>query len=161
MDLFVFADAWGLSFTATLILAGIILMIVDVFILSDITTQIAYVIFAFTVAYNIPVQLMYRIIIGLLAWFILVAGHFLLWRKVLETVANKFIAPDKYHDGVKGLVGQAGEVHDINGKMMLKLQGDLWKFTCEDILDDGTHVKVIAEQNGVLHVERTDIIVDL
>ena len=67
---------------------ALILVIVDVFIQSDVATHLAYILVAVTVAYWTPVQILFRIIVGLLAWGGLVYFHYTLWRSVVTHLAN-------------------------------------------------------------------------
>ena len=145
---------WGLSFPSTLILIAVILAIVDFFLLSDVTTLVAYVLVCVAVAYKIDAHILYRIIIGLLAWFALAGFHYTVWKRVPVWFANRFIAPDKYKDGASGLVGTQAVVKVIEGKPLICARGDLYPFTASEPLSNGDSVEIIGQENGVLTVKK-------
>lgn len=143
---------WGLSFEHTLLVLALLLMLTDVFFQSDVPTHIAYVLVAFVVAISFDVHFLWQAVIGVLAWFALVGFHYLLWRKVLTRLSDRF-APDRYRSGPSALVGQEGRVKDIDGRKMVSLHGDLWRFTCAEDPPDGARVRVTGERDGELVVE--------
>ncbi len=149
------ASWWGLSFPATLLLAGVILILIDVFIQEDQATHIAYILGAIAIALWIPVAPLYRVLIGLLAWAALVYLHYAIWREFLSQFANRVVAPTRYRSGVRGVVGEPGRVQEVQGRKMLSLHGDLWAYECDNDLPDGTEVHVVGERGGLLIVEPT------
>ena len=141
---------WGMSLNITLLLLALILMLVDFFFQTDIPTHVAYVILAFLVARNVDLHIMYRVIIGVSAWGVIVAFHYLVWRSVVQTVTNTLIAPDRYTSGADGLVGRAGTVEEIDGKKVLRVRGDFWACSNIDDFSDGDKVEVTAVADGIL-----------
>ena len=148
-----FFDWWGLSLPQTLIVLALILVIVDVFVQSDVATHVAYILVAFTAAYLVPVHILFRIIIGLLAWGGLVWFHYALWRSAATHIVNALIAPTKYQTGAPGLVGAKGTIKEVQGKKMVSVQGDLWDFESQQDVPTGSDVKILSEEGGVLRVE--------
>jgi membrane protein implicated in regulation of membrane protease activity len=144
---------WGLTFEHTLLVLALLLLLTDVFFQSDVPTHIAYVLVAFVVAVTFDVHFLWQAVIGVLAWFALVGFHYLLWRKVLGRISDRF-APDTYRSGASGLVGQLGRVREVDGRRLVALQGDLWRFRCAaGAPADGATVRVTGERDGELEVE--------
>ena len=81
--------------------------------------------------------------------------HYALWRDVMASVANRVVAPTKYRGGVQGLIGEFGEVKQIDGRSMLQVRGDVWPFECDSATSAGDRVRVTSERDGVLFVEPT------
>lgn len=149
-----FISWWGLSLNETLLIVALILVVVDFFLATDIPTHIAYVLVAFVVTMQIPAHLLYQILGGLVTWFVLVTFHYLVWRNVLKTVSNRFVAPDRHKLAAERAVGADGEIKDVEGKKMVSIEGDLWPIDGGDDLEPGTKVKVVAQESGAVRVER-------
>lgn len=148
-----FLDWWGLSIPQTLLLVAVILMLVDFFIQSDILTHVAYVVFALTLAFVLPVHIMFRLLAGFLAWVGMIYIHYTLWRDFVTQFANRIVAPTKYQTGPRGLIGQQGCVKSIDDRSMVSIEGDLWTYEASETLPAGTRVVVIGERAGSLRVE--------
>lgn len=151
-----FIDSWGLSLNQTLLLLAVILIIADFFVGTDILSHIAYVIFCIVIARNMPFHIMYKILIALAAWFAIVACHYMFFRRFVQTVVDKFIAPDKYRSGAEGLVGMTGSIKEVEETKMVELEGDLWPIEPNEDLRPSQQVKVTKAQNGILTVESVD-----
>jgi len=144
---------WGLSLDQTLLLVAVIFVLVDFFFAPDTFTHVSYVLVAFVVARQFDIHVLYRIIIGICTWAVIVTLHYLFWRSFLENIVNRHIAPDRYREGARGLVGTEAEVVEIEGKKLLRVKGDLWK--CNNINDynSGDTVRVVSENDGLLTAE--------
>ena len=144
---------WGLSAQETLLLVGVILMLVDFFVQSDVLTHVAYVIFACLIASFAPLHIMFKILIGFGAWVGLIYIHYSVWRDFVTHFANRIVAPTKYHTGPRGLVGKLGHIKIIDSKPMVSVEGDLWTYEAHKALPAGTPVRIVGERGGNLHVE--------
>ena len=144
---------WGLSLDQTLLIVALILVLVDLFTVPDTLTHVSYVIVAVVVARLFDIHILYRIIVGICTWAVIVACHYLFWKSFVESIVNRFIAPDRFKEGGRGLVGAEARVAEIDGKKMLRVRGDLWQ--CKNISEfqDGDTVKVVAEKDGLLSAE--------
>jgi membrane protein implicated in regulation of membrane protease activity len=137
----------------TLLALAVILMLVDLFLPNDITTHIAYIIFA-TLLGSLPdTSLLLQILIGVVSWFLIVLIHYTCWRRFVEVVADRLIAPTRFQYGADALIGCEGTVRQIQDKPLVSIKGDLWPVSNADSIEDGTHVKVIAHNNGILEIE--------
>lgn len=143
-----------MSLTETLFVIAAILVVVDFFIASDTPTHVAYVIICFNVVRLIDSPFLYRVLFGLILWFILVAFHYVVWRKVVLRFTNKYIAPDIHIDGARGRIGMKGTVRSKDGNVLVSVQGDLWHVQSEsnETLNEGDSIEVVGEKDGVLIV---------
>jgi membrane protein implicated in regulation of membrane protease activity len=149
-------DLWGLSLNQTVVLIAIILVLIDIFVPSEIPTHIAYILLSGLVALNVDAHTLIRIVVALLAWFSLVAFHYFIWRTFVQKFVNQVIAPDRFKGGAEGLVGSRGVIRVIEGNVMVSVSGDLWP--CHGTGDwiDGESVAIVSEKDGELEV-RTKI----
>jgi membrane protein implicated in regulation of membrane protease activity len=116
----------------TLILLAIILLLVDIFIPTEVTTFIAYIIFSYLIAHNIDVPILSQIIVGLVSWWAMVALHYYIFRKYIRMLTDKFIAPTKIKSGIESHFGKVGEVQLIENKLMFQIEDELYFFVEQD-----------------------------
>ena len=150
-----FILSWALTLNHTLLLLAIILIILDFFIATDILTHIAYIILAYLVASNVQLHFMYQIIIGLGCWFVIVTAHYLFFRKFVQRLINRKIAPDKYRSCTDGLVGMTGQIKEIEQQKMIILEGDLWPIDNPEGFQQGQNVEVVEVKDGILTIKYT------
>ena len=141
-------DSWGLSANHTLLILAVILVIVDFFVGTDILSHIAYIIFSVVIARNMPFHIMYKILIGFAAWFAIIACHYMFFRRFVQMVVDKVIAPDKYRSGTEGLISMTGSIKEVDG--------DLWPIEPNEDLRPSQEVKVTKVPNGILTVESVE-----
>ena len=151
-----FILSWALTFNRTLLLLAIIFVILDFFVATDILSHIAYIILAYLIASNVQLHFMYQIIIGLCCWFVIVAAHYLFFRKFVQRLINRKIAPDKYRSGTDGLVGTTGQIKEIEQQKMVMLEGDLWPIDNPEGFQEGQDVEVIEVKDGILTIKRLE-----
>jgi len=152
----IFAISWGLTLNQTILLIAAILIVIDFFIPSDIPTHIAYILLCVFVAVNIHYHILIKILFALLAWFVLVFFHYLFWRSIVQKIIDKYIAPDRFKSGVEGIVGNEGTIRILDGAKMVKVKGDLWHCRGADNMEDGTKVRIIDVENGILNVKQIE-----
>ena len=145
----------SISLNEILAVVAVILIIADIFFSSDLLTLVAYCLLCAVFARVLPFHLIYQILCALILWFGLVALHYTLWKRVIQRIVNQVIAPDKIASGAKSLIGQIGEVKEIEGIRMVEVNGDLWKYDDTIEIKCGDKVKVDSEDKGVLHVSVT------
>jgi membrane protein implicated in regulation of membrane protease activity len=139
----------------TLILIAIILMLVDIFVPTDITTFIAYIIFSYLVAHNIHVPLLYQIIFGILAWWAMVALHYYVFRKYIRMLTDRFIAPTKIKSGIGMHYGKTGQVKVIEDTLMFQVEDEVYPFTEQDDkqCNPGDYATIINYSNEKLTIK--------
>ncbi|GEM_PF-2999766 len=131
---------------------GLVLVFVDFFVSSDILTLIAYVIWTYVLTTFFDVHYLYKIIIGISCWFILIAFHYLLWKKVLQKILDNYICKDKYFGGVDALPGKTGVVKIIDGQKRGKIEEAIYEFDQQNNLQDGDKFTVIRVIEGKIVV---------
>jgi membrane protein implicated in regulation of membrane protease activity len=151
-----FFESWGLTLNQTLFLLAIICMVLDFFVGTDILSHVAYIIFSFLIARNVPFHFMYKVLIGLVAWFAIICCHYLFFKRFVQQIVNRIIAPDKYREGADGLVNKIGEVKEVEQKKMVMIDGDLWPAEAAEDLQVGQKVKVTNAKDGILTVEQAE-----
>jgi membrane protein implicated in regulation of membrane protease activity len=139
----------------TLILIAIILILVDIFFPTDITTFIAYIIFSYLVAHNTSVPVLYQIITGILAWWVMVALHYYVFRKYIRMLTDKLIAPTKIQSGIKMHYGKTGQVKVVENTLMFQVGDEVYPFTEQDgkQCNPGDYATIINYSNEKLTIE--------
>ncbi|MCA9544559.1 MAG: hypothetical protein KC613_09215 [Myxococcales bacterium] len=143
---------WGLTFTQTLLVVSAILVITDLFILSDVPTQVAYVLVSWAIAIQFDQPVLVKVLIGVVAWIGLVLFHYMVWRGFLERIAKK-VAPAHYTSGPDRLNGKRGLIKHIEGQSLVSVEGELHKFEAAMPVREGETVIVVAQRDGYLIVE--------
>ena len=127
----------GMTTNEILIVSAIILIIIDIFFNSDIPTHIAYIILTYTFAKEIDMPILYQILFAILIWVSLVVFHYLVWRKVVEKINDKFIAPSLHIGGIEGFVGQEGIIKESEGKKFLLINDEIHQFETDKEVKTG------------------------
>jgi membrane protein implicated in regulation of membrane protease activity len=144
-----------MSLTESMLVIAAILVVIDFFILNDITTHIAFILICLVLMRLVDYPFLYEVLFGLVCWFILVVFHYMVWRKLVLKFVNKHVSPDRYLEGARGLVGEIGIIESTKSIQMVRVAGDLWNFESESgiQLNDETTVEIVSEENGVLLVK--------
>jgi hypothetical protein len=124
-------EIFGMTINEILIVSSIILILVDIFFASDLPTHLAYIILTFTIAKEIDIPILYQILLGILIWFALVIFHYTIWRKVIEKINDKFIAPRKHIGGLEGFIGKEGILKEVEGERFIFINDELHQFETE------------------------------
>jgi membrane protein implicated in regulation of membrane protease activity len=140
----------GMTINEILIVSSIILILIDIFFNSDIPTHIAYILLTFTFAKEIDMPILYQILFGILIWVALVVFHYLVWRKVLEKINDKFIAPSKHIGGIEGFIGQEGIIKEIEGEKFIFINDELHQFKTDKEIKNGNKYKVLDTKSNKL-----------
>jgi len=85
----------------------------------------------FTIAKEIDMPILYQILFGILIWVALVVFHYTIWRKVIEKINDKFIAPRKHIGGLEGFIGQEGIIKEVEGERFIFINDELHQFETE------------------------------
>ena len=121
----------GMTINEILIVSAIILILADIFFASDVPTHIAYLLLTFTFAKEIDMPILYQIGFGVLIWFALVVLHYTIWRKVIEKINDKYIAPRKHTGGIEGFIGKEGVIKEVEGNKFILVNDELYQFESE------------------------------
>lgn len=136
----------------SLIAIAIILILIDVFIPTELPTHIAIILLCVAVFWVLEIPILWRIAASIFAWFVLVGGYYLFWKQIITLVGNRFIAPTRFKTSVESVVGAEGVIENIDGTLMCRIQDELWPVhECEFM--EGTPVCVISLKDGKLNLE--------
>lgn len=142
----------GMTINEILIVSAIILIVVDIFFASDFPTHLAYIIVTFTIAKEIDMPILYQILFGVLIWFALVVFHYTLWRKVIEKINDKLIAPTKHKGGLDGFIGEEGVIKEVEGKKYILINDEIHQFETDKEITVGNKYKVLNIKSNKLTI---------
>ena len=140
----------GMTINEMLIVFAIILILVDIFFVSDIPTHLAYIILTFTFAKEIKMPILYQILFGVLIWFALVVFHYIIWRKVIEKINDKLIAPRKHTGGFEGFIGKEGVIKEVEGEKYIFINDEIHQFETDKEIIIGYKYKVLNIKSNKL-----------
>ena len=111
--------------TETLLALALLLLILDVFLVTEITTVIAYILVATALVQNLEISIIYQLIIGSSLFGILLLLHFAIWRKTLQNFMNTEVAPDIFVSGQERLIGKKGVIVTLDSSVMVRIEDEL------------------------------------
>jgi len=133
-----------------LIVSAIILILVDIFFASDFPTHLAYIILTFTIAKEIDMPILYQILFGILIWVALVVFHYTIWRKIIEKINDKLIAPSKHKGGLDGFVGKEGIIKEVEGEKYIFINDEIHQFETEKEIQIGNKYLILNIKSNKL-----------
>jgi len=142
----------GMTINEILIVSAIILILVDIFFASDFPTHLAYIILTFTIAKEIDMPILYQILFGILIWVALVVFHYTIWRKVIEKINDKLIAPSKHKGGLDGFIGKEGIIKEVEGEKYILINDEIHQFETDKEIIVGSKYKVLNIKSNKLTI---------
>jgi len=143
-------EIFGMTINEILIVSAIILILVDIFFASDFPTHLAYIILTFTIAKEIDMPILYQILFGILIWVALVIFHYTIWRKVIEKINDKLIAPSKHKGGLDGFIGKEGIIKEVEGEKYIFINDEIHQFETEKEIQIGNKYIVLNVKSNKL-----------
>ncbi|NQU32445.1 MAG: hypothetical protein HQ521_04355 [Bacteroidetes bacterium] len=143
-------EIFGMTINEILIVSAIILILVDIFFASDFPTHLAYIILTFTIAKEIDMPILYQILFGILIWVALVIFHYTIWRKVIEKINDKLIAPSKHKGGLDGFIGKEGIIKEVEGEKYIFINDEIHQFETEKEIQIGNKYIVLNIKSNKL-----------
>ncbi|MBT6685606.1 MAG: hypothetical protein HOB05_04685 [Bacteroidetes bacterium] len=143
-------EIFGMTINEILIVSAIILILVDIFFASDFPTHLAYIIVTFTIAKEIDMPILYQILFGILIWVALVIFHYTIWRKVIEKINDKLIAPSKHKGGLDGFIGKEGIIKEVEGEKYIFINDEIHQFETEKEIQIGNKYIVLNIKSNKL-----------
>ena len=140
----------GMSLNEILIVSAIILILVDIFFASDIPTHLAYLILTFTFTKEIDMPFLYQILFGILIWVSLVVFHYKIWRKIIEKINDKLIAPSVHKGGLDGFIDKEGVIKNIEGNNYFFINDEIHQFETDKEVTVGEKYKVLNIKSNKL-----------
>ncbi len=111
--------------TETLLALALLLLILDAFLVTEITTVIAYILVATAIVQNLDISLIYQLIIGSSLFGILLLLHFVVWKETLQNFMNSKVAPDIFVSGQERLIGKKGVIVTLDSSVMVRIEDEL------------------------------------
>jgi membrane protein implicated in regulation of membrane protease activity len=147
------AAMFGSSIYEFLFILALVLVAIDFFIASDVLSLVAYLLFSYLVVHFADLPLMYGVLLGIGAWFVIVFLHYTVFKKVIAQFCNRVVAPSVIEDDpLARYVGKKTAVVDVDGRKMLRMEGDLLSFKSSENFNDGDEVKVTSFKEGIIEV---------
>lgn len=143
-------EIFGMTINEILIVSAIILILVDIFFASDVPTHLAYIILTFTIAKEIDMPILYQFLIGILIWVALIIFHYAIWRKVIEKINDKLIAPSKHKGGLDGFIGKEGIIKEVEGEKYIFINDEIHQFETEKEIQIGNKFIVLNIKSNKL-----------
>ena len=137
----------------TLLAIAIILILIDIFIPTEILTHIGIILLCVAFYRILDIKILWRVAASIAMWFVFVAIYYALWKQIIGKVTNKFIAPTKHHNVQERLVGAEGLIEEIEGRLMCRVKDEIWPFEDEGFAKSDM-VQVIEVSEGKLKLEK-------
>ncbi len=94
--------------------------------------------------------ILYQVLFGILIWVSLVVFHYTVWRKVIEKINDKLIAPSKHKGGLDGFVGKEGIIKEVEGVNFLFINDEIHQFETDKIITIGNKYLVLNIKSNKL-----------
>jgi membrane protein implicated in regulation of membrane protease activity len=141
-----------------LILAGIILIITDFFLQTDILIALGLGCFAFAITSFTGLPTLYQIIVMVLVWLGLILLYYSFFKSFLGKFSNEIIAPDILNsDPMDRYIGHSSTVEIIEGRHMIRLDNELVPYDSKTPLAPGDEVIITGMTNGCPTVTRLPV----
>ncbi len=137
------ADRW-------FIYLGIFLIVIDIFVKTDLPTFAAYLLFTFVVYRHLPGPVIVRLTVSVIVFFAFVFLYYFVWGKFKQMIVDKFFAKDVMKSGAEALVGEAGIIRVIDGIQSAQIHGDIYPLHEPVTFPDGTPFVVKHVENGMI-----------
>ena len=130
----------------------IILIVVDVFLTYEIPTHLAYLLSTIFIVLILNYSIIHKGLIGMLIWFGFIIFHYLVWRKFIEKIHDKIIAPRKHTAGIEGLIGKRGVIKEIDSVRFLLINEELYEFEHNNIqeIEVGNSYEILQTKSNKL-----------
>ncbi len=137
-----------MTFTGMLIVVGLLLLLVDLFVLSSKPRLVAFALFSIAAAAFMPRIPQLRFMVALGTWVLLMLFHYYIWRYASDFVRS----PRIQGSYMRGLVGHIGRIEDVRRRKMLRLDDRRWRIMNPQRLAIGQVVRVVAIEKDGLRV---------
>lgn len=131
----------------------LILILVDVFLAYEIPTHVAYILLTIVIVLELDTGIVQKILLGTLVWFGFLVFHYLVWRRLIEKIHDRIIAPQKHTGGIEGLIGKIGTVREIGGTRFILVNEELYEFESvgnKDIIIGHTYKIIKTSSNKLI-----------
>ncbi len=134
----------------SLLLIIFILILIDVFLSIEFPTHVAYILLTLLIVNEIDNTLLFKILLGVLLWFALVVFHYTIWRKMIERIHDRIVAPRKHIGGIEALIGKKGIIKEIEGTKFIFINEELYEFESNKEILLEKEYRILAIQSNKL-----------
>ncbi len=138
-----------------LVAIALLLFVLDLFFQFDFGILVSFVLLSFALTLKIDLHYLYEMSIGLVLFILITAAYYLFFRRYMELFNNKFIAKTRYVENSELLVGKSGVIEVVEGKVFIRVDGQLWDF--ESALSNeelvGSNKIIEKYSNGIITLE--------
>jgi len=144
---------FGDSIYEFLIVLAVIFVAIDFFVASDVLSLIAYLLLSYVIVIFADLPILYGILLGIVSWFFIIFLHYTFFKNAVSKLCNKLIAKTIIpEEPMNHYIGQYAEVEMIDGKKLIRLDGDLVTFKNSQSFKVGDNVEIKFFSDGVLEV---------
>ena len=143
------------SYLEVFLVVGIGLIIIDFFFQSDLLSYVGLGSISVGVSIFIAPPLLYQVLLSVVLWISLISLYYLFFRKITSRWANEKIAPNVIEvNPLDRHVGSETVVESVEGKQLIRLDGELVLFYSAKDVMEGDCVRIVAISNGHPTIER-------
>lgn len=143
-----------MSVEMCIVIIGIILILLDIFFITDLPTVIAILLFSYAFYLKLNFEPLINITITLVFFLLFFILYTSFWRKLKEFIVDKWFAKDVYKAGVDNLPGHEGTVKVIDGTKVAIIDGDVYAFFQDYNLPEATKFTVKEVKDGKIIINQ-------
>ncbi len=133
-----------------LLLLSLSLLLIDVAIVSEIPSWIAIGLISYVAVDVIDLSWEYSIPLYIAIFMALMLFYYLIWRRLVEKIVDRFIAPEQFKSRHDGIIGKPAEIIEIDGKNFARVDGEIFSFEYDGDIEKGKTYKIIAQNSNIL-----------
>ena len=137
------------------VIIGIILILIDIFFLSDLPTVFAIILFSYAFYTTLNYEQLINILLSLVFFLVFFILYVSFWRKTKEYIIDKWLAKDVYKAGVYNFPGHEGTVKIIEGKKVAMIDGDVYAFYEDYNIAESQKFIVKEVKDGKIVIEQS------
>ena len=132
----------------SIVFIGIILILLDIFFLTDLPTVIAIILFSLAFYINLNYEPLINITLTIIFFFFVFFIYISFWKKLKLYIIDKWLAKDVYKAGVYNLPGRQGTIKLIEDKKVAIIDGDVYNLSEDYNISEGEKFTVKEVKDG-------------
>ncbi len=144
-----------MSIGMSLVFIGIILILVDIFFLTDLPTVLAIILFSLAFYNTLNYEPLINITLTLIFFFIFFIVYVSVWKKLKLYIIDKWLAKDVYKAGVYNLPGHQGTIKLIEDKKVAIIDGDVYALYEDYNISEGEKFTVKEVKDGKIVIDKS------
>ncbi len=137
-----------MSIGMSIVFIGIILILLDIFFLTDLPTVIAIILFSLAFYINLNYEPLINITLTIIFFFFVFFIYISFWKKLKLYIIDKWLAKDVYKAGVYNLPGRQGTIKLIEDKKVAIIDGDVYNLSEDYNISEGEKFTVKEVKDG-------------